>query len=631
MEDNSTRAPFGTLLGLAPGDVPVYSSNYEEGADGLERSDFVSQLDEIYMGYKWQCVELARRWLYCTRGLIFDEVGMAYEIFSLTELRTPDGSQHLPLQSFRNGSRRAPEVGCMLIWDEGGDFEHTGHVAIVTHVHEDRLCIIEQNNHDAVWPDGQDYSREIQLRRAYDGGVWLRAPMKEGTIMGWVIQTDDARHAQPRMRPNDALMSLRDHEIPEKDRVEGSWLNEANADEHTFASVMHGHTLVSDPAYHYKWVAMSETLEKTLRRATYDLHTMFMHATDWVLDDPEARLPPFDLPRALWPRLLKSWEDRQNHMITGRFDFCATPRGVKVFEYNCDSASCYMECGKVQGQWAEHYDALQWGEDAGAALFEQLVRAWEESEVDAPLYILYDDHPEEAYHALYMQEALEAAGVEVRPLLGLGSLRFGPEGQILDERGDEVRWVWKTWAWETALDQLRDESEALDGDGKKGLALRRSGAPRLADVLFHPGVRVFEPLWTLIPSNKAILPVLWKLFPGHPFLLESQFELTESLRREGYVSKPIVGRCGANIKLYGQGAGVVAETGGRFDVKETIYQQLSLLPQLSGHYAQLCSFWVAGSYAGACTRMDQSPVIKSESDIWPLVVVSDKLYGAPKE
>ena len=124
--------------------------------------------------------------------------------------------------------------------------------------------------------------------------------------------------------------------------------------------------------------------------------------------------------------------------------------------------------------------------------------------------------------------------------------------------------------------------------------------------------------------------MLWRLFPNHPFLLESQFELTESLQREGYVSKPIVGRCGANITLYGQGKGVVAETGGKFDVKDTIYQQLSLLPKLSGHYAQLCSFWVAGSYAGACTRMDPSPVIKSESDIWPLVVVSDKLYGAPK-
>ena len=45
MEKLQTRAPFGTLLGTAPGDVPVYSSNYEVGAESLDRSDFVSLLN----------------------------------------------------------------------------------------------------------------------------------------------------------------------------------------------------------------------------------------------------------------------------------------------------------------------------------------------------------------------------------------------------------------------------------------------------------------------------------------------------------------------------------------------------------------------------------------------------------
>ena len=40
----------------------------------------------------------------------------------------------------------------------------------------------------------------------------------------------------------------------------------------------------------------------------------------------------------------------------------------------------------------------------------------------------------------------------------------------------------------------------------------RTGYPedkvRLIDVLLRPEVLVYEPLWTAIPSNKAILPVL---------------------------------------------------------------------------------------------------------------------------
>ena len=33
------------------------------------------------MGYKWQCVEFVRRYLYLNHGMVFTDVGMAYEIF----------------------------------------------------------------------------------------------------------------------------------------------------------------------------------------------------------------------------------------------------------------------------------------------------------------------------------------------------------------------------------------------------------------------------------------------------------------------------------------------------------------------------------------------------------------------
>ena len=38
----------------------------------------------------------------------------------------------------------------------------------------------------------------------------------------------------------------------------------------------------------------------------------------------------------------------------------------------------------------------------------------------------------------------------------------------------------------------------------------------LVDLLLRPEVMVYEPFWTLIPSNKAILPILWHMFPEHP-------------------------------------------------------------------------------------------------------------------
>jgi glutathionylspermidine amidase/synthetase len=140
---------------------------------------------------------------------------------------------------------------------------------------------------------------------------------------------------------------------------------------------------------------------------------------------------------------------------------------------------------------------------------------------------------------------------------------------------------------------------------------------------------VYEPLWTLIPSNKAILPVLWELFPEQAYLLESAFELTESIGRGGYVQKPIVGRCGANIRLLDEKHEVIEETSGQFDSTNQIFQQLFLLPSVAGRNVQVCTFSAGGTYAGACVRIDTSAVISSDSDIVALRHVSDAAHLDP--
>ncbi|HBC57006.1 MAG TPA: hypothetical protein DCZ03_07570 [Gammaproteobacteria bacterium] len=39
---------------------------------------------------------------------------------------------------------------------------------------------------------------------------------------------------------------------------------------------------------------------------------------------------------------------RSNETIAGRIDFAVNENGIKLYEYNADSASCLMECGKIQ-------------------------------------------------------------------------------------------------------------------------------------------------------------------------------------------------------------------------------------------------------------------------------------------
>jgi glutathionylspermidine amidase/synthetase len=617
-------APFGTLLGIAPGNVPVYSSDYASADDKLlpDRHAYRSYVDGIYMGYKWQCVEFARRWMYINKGYIFDDVAMAYDIFRLQSVRVVGENRRLPLRSFSNGSRRHPEPGCLLIWDEGGEFERTGHVAIVTEVTPTYIRFVEQNVHHRVWPKGQSYSREIRASVTERDEYWLECSFGDATILGWVIQTDDDRYAEQPETPHRELFNLQARQVEDTGQAEQSWLNPANADEAAYIAMMKGHKLTSVDADQHKFYCISETAIEEIERATNELHALFMHATDYVLRD-ETLLEKFNIPRSLWQKIRQSWNNRRNQMITGRFDFSVSDRGIKVYEYNCDSASCHMECGKVQGKWADHFDC-DIGEDPGAELHNELRTAWANSDVDDVVHIMQDRDLEETYHALFMQEAMEEAGVKTKIIHGVSGLTWDGDGNIRDADGVRIKWVWKTWAWETALDQIRAE---CDDDEEKlrnyQPGEQHSGPPRLVDVLLRKDVMVYEPLWTLIPSNKAILPVLWTLFPNHPYLLNSSFSLTDSLRATGYVTKPIVGRSGFNISIFDRNQKLLEETSGNFESRDQMYQELFKLPHVGGYNVQVSTFTAGGTYAGACLRVDASMVINIHSDNMALRVVDD--------
>lgn len=83
------------------------------------------------------------------------------------------------------------------------------------------------------------------------------------------------------------------------------------------------------------------------------------------------------------------------------------------------------------------------------------------------------------------------------------------------------------------MEQLRKEIvDFADDSFINSPNARTVDTPKLGDVQLHINIMIYEPMWPLIPSNKAILPVLWALFPNHPWLLETSLELIEGLKEK---------------------------------------------------------------------------------------------------
>ena len=157
-------------------------------------------------------------------GVVFTDVGMAWEIFSLRFLREVVNDNILPLQAFPNGSPRAPVAGALLIWDKGGEFKDTGHVAIITQLHGNKVRIAEQNVIHSPLPQGQQWTRELEMV-VENGGYTLKDTFDDTTILGWMIQTEDTEYSLPQPEIAGELLKISGARLENKGQFDGKWLD----------------------------------------------------------------------------------------------------------------------------------------------------------------------------------------------------------------------------------------------------------------------------------------------------------------------------------------------------------------------------------------------------------------------
>ena len=186
----------------------------------------------------------------------------------------------------------------------------------------------------------------------------------------------------------------------------------------------------------------------------------------------------------------------------------------------------------------------------------------------------------------------------------------------------------------------RDFTEAVNNHSRTGsiaptpgkdqpVSLPKAKHPRLCDVLLREDMCVIEPFWKMVVGNKALLPYMSRLAPDQDNLLFASFELTDKLRRSGYVSKPVSGRAGQNISLHPPeqvGAtpitphainSVASESGGRFADAIVVYQERLKLLEFDGFYPILCAWMIDDDFAGVVIREDTSKITKLGSLVAP--------------
>ena len=364
---------------------------------------------------------------------------------------------------------------------------------------------------------------------------------------------------------------------------------------------LYGDTYWDESAY-YRFTL--QQIEQDIEDPTAELHQMCLQLVDKAVHS-EAMMERLSIPPEYWDYVRNSWLNQDPHLY-GRMDFAYDGKSpAKFYEYNADTPTSLYESAYFQWLWLErmiqekhlpaHADQFNIIQEM---LIEALVVLKRQRIGRQPLYFSCCKDTEEDFGTVqYFRDCAQQAGLKNR-FVYVEDIGISHRGQFTDLEDQTIPAMFKLYPWEFLFEE------------EFGQYLMKS------DTLF------VEPPWKAILSNKAILPLLWKEFRGHPNLLPCYFEDEAPGDDLGHhiVKKPVFSREGANISILknGQQTNFVD---GPYDDSGYILQQYHPLPEFAGSHTLIGSWVIGDRAAGIGIREDRSIITKDSSRFLPHVIV----------
>lgn len=384
----------------------------------------------------------------------------------------------------------------------------------------------------------------------------------------------------------------------------------------------------------------SEAEIDLLDDASVELHRMCLAAAEHIID--EKLYPLLNIPPAAIPAIEASWgrhKRGEEFSLYGRFDLAygGPDHGdglPKLLEYNADTPTGLYEAAVAQWAWLE--EVFPEG-DQFNSIHEGLVEAWQsllradhrltdqagrlDGAASSALHLTCAmPHKEDEGTLRYLQDTATEAGLATKSV-ALSDIGLTEEASpwdrstrfvFTDLEDQDISSLFKLTPWEWLM---------ADDFGAK-----------LLDLVAKDQIRVVEPAWKMLLSNKGLLAVLWKMYPGHPYLVEAHFDRRAFAPGTRVVAKPLLGREGANISVATLGAdgmpvgGPELETSGPYGAEGYVYQAWSPVAcaRVAGeggvmrdHHAVIGSWMVGDQCRGIGIREDSTAVTRDTSRFVP--------------
>lgn len=341
----------------------------------------------------------------------------------------------------------------------------------------------------------------------------------------------------------------------------------------------------------YYELSMAEVQE--IEKATAQLWDLCLGAVQHVMDNNLYHL--FKIPEWIVPYIQRTWEE-DHPSIYGRFDLCYKEGQIKMLEFNADTPTSLYEAGIVQWFWLQDFDNSK---DQFNSIHDKLIAYWKYLKnylyQGSLHFTCLKETLEDLTNVEYLRDCAIQAGLDTK-LIFVDDIGWDDYAkQFVDMENDPIINIFKLYPWEWIITEEFGRNILIDSN------------------------RAFwiEPSWKMLLSNKAILPILWELYPDCPYLLPAYFEPG---KLANFVKKPILSREGANINMVQNGE-LLQYTEGQYGKEGYIFQELFQLPNFNGNYPVVGSWVIGQEPAGIGIREAQSLITDNHSRFMPHLIV----------
>lgn len=323
------------------------------------------------------------------------------------------------------------------------------------------------------------------------------------------------------------------------------------------------------------------------------LHRMAMEAVAYVFQHDLLSL--FGLPEKHHDLLRHSWKTDTTYLY-GRFDFAWDGlQAPKLLEYNAQTPTSLFEASVAAWDWLKQNvenGSLPSHADQFNLLDEQLIVQFNllkttKKPQSLVLHFACDDTSTEDLRTVtYLAACADEAGWE-SVIVDINAIQLTVDEQFADHNSKVIHNLFSLYPYEFAL--LDEYSDYIAGSG----------------------CTFIEPLWKVLLSSKALLPILWQLYPEHENLLESYFSDDPRAKKlTNKVTKPIFSREGANIAIELEGKQVEG-TSGQYGQEGFITQQYAPLASFNNKRCVIGS-WLIGQVASGISFRESDTLITND-------------------